>query len=270
MGAPPGHRLPAAEAAVVTAAGAERVTRPLHLLAQNDRAALRMPPVTLGHAASVRLLEQSLAVTETRHLYREALGHDVYFRPTSAGLTVLALDPSASAMVGVGLLKQLLPSRALLEGHLAEYRRKRSRMTRASAEEQLSLRYVAAALGNGLSLPIAPELIFVCQEWAFPLQPNGSRKLDLLALDVRSSRLVVVELKSTVGSRGRGGSPDEQAREYARFLYEGRQFFTPFFERLCAAMAAAYAGPVQMQGLVLEDAEVPETIVLHADEEGRQ
>ena len=265
MGRPPGHLLPAAEADALVARGPGAAGAPPHREAELP-SLLRMPPLTRGHTESVRLLEQSVAVAETRALYREALGHDVYFRPTGAGLSVLALDPTAPAMVGIGLLKQLLPSRTLLEQHLATYRGKRSRMTRSSAEERLSLHYVNVALGNGLALPVAGDLIFVCQEWAFPLDPTGSRKLDLLALDMPSRRLVVIELKSGTTSAGRGGTPQHQAAEYARLLHDGRQFFTPFFERICAAMACAYDGPVLLKGLAIDDSRPPGSLVLHADQ----
>ena len=262
MGNPPGHRLSRERAdEIITGVPAEMVSVTRQPPAGPE---LAQPPLTEGHVAAVRLLEQVDALRATAGMYREALGHDVYFRPTDKGLTVIALDPSALAMVGVGTLRAWLPARGDLEHQLTGYREKRAQMRRNSAEERASVRLVAHALTNRLRLP--DGLLFVCQEWRFPLVGAGSGKLDLLAVDPARRALVVIELKSTATSRGRSGTPSEQAERYAGWLHDGRRLFSPFFGRLLRAMAAAYGGSPEAFTLVLDEAARPGTRVLHAGE----
>ena len=147
------------------------------------------------------MLEQADGLRATAELYRAAVGFDVCFRPTDKGVTALALDPTAPASVGVGALRAWMPPRVEVEAQLVTYRAKRAQMRRMSREEQASLRLIKGALAGGLRLP--EGLLFVCREWRFPILGGGSGKLDLLAVDPARRALVVIELKSTVGSRGR-------------------------------------------------------------------
>ncbi len=265
MGGPPrSHRMTSDQAEEVLrrgpgGEGPRPAARPAAALS------LQMPPLVAGHVRAVELLEQTAAVRETVELYGHHLGHDVYLRPTGQGLTVLSLDPAASAMVGVGTLTALMPSRDMVERQLSEYRTTLRAMRRASLEEQFSVRWLEQALRNGLALP-GTDLHLVCQEWRFPLHPRGSAKLDVLAVDLRQQRLAVIELKSRATSAGVEGTPQQQADRYARWLHDGRQFFTPFFERLGRALAVAYDGPPEMQGLRLRDDVPPTAMVLVADE----
>lgn len=262
MGNPPGHRLTQDQAQEViegvtpAIVEATRTTEPLPQLAH--------PPLTEGHVAAVRMLEQADGLRATADLYRAAVGFDVYFRPTDKGVTVLALDPTAPAMVGVGALRAWMPPRVEVEAQLVTYRAKRAQMRRVSMEEQASLRLVKDTLAGGLRLP--EGLLFVCQEWRFPIMGGGSGKLDLLAVDPARRALVVVELKSTVGSRGRAGTPAQQAERYARLLHEGRQLFVPFFSRLLRAMAAAYGASEQVQTMEIDIAARPAARVIYAED----
>jgi hypothetical protein len=264
MGGPPrGHRMSEDEADQVLQRGASSAPqRPA--ARQQPAVSLQMPPLVPGHVRAVELLEQVAAVRDTVELYRQHLGHDVYLRPTGQGLTVLSLDPAAQAMIGVGALTALMPSRALIEEQLNVYGSALTAMRRVSLGEQLSVRWLRHALRAGLSLP-GTNLHLVCQEWRFPLYPSGSAKLDLLAVDLRQRRLVVIELKSTATSAGVGGTAQQQAERYARWLHDGRQFFTPFFQRMARAMARAYDGPQEMQTLTLIDAAPPTTRIVFAD-----
>lgn len=262
MGRPPGHGM-SAEAAEQVLAQGPAVRQVQQGLAPPG---LRHPPLVAGHVRAVELLEQSEAVRRTAAAYRDLLGHQVYFRPTGSGLTVLSLDPSASGLVGVGQLSQLMPSAATLQEQVAGYRHKLACMVRSSSEERLSAAWIDHALSHGLRLPEHP-LHLICQEWRFPLEGGGSAKLDLLSVDLVARRLVVIELKSRAGSTGRGGSPQDQAERYAEWLHQGRAFFVPFFQRLARALARAYDGPPELQELTLEVERRPQVLLKTADED---
>jgi hypothetical protein len=165
------------------------------------------------------MLRQTPAVLDTLALYREIVTPaGVYLRPTARGLTVISLDPACDSMIGVGArdsaesyLGAIPPTRGQVE-HAAEgYRAKLASLSRGSAEERFALSCIRAALEERLGLQREP-LIFVCQEWRI-----GAGKIDLLALEPNTGRLVVVELKS---SQSEARAAARQAQCYADALFQ--------------------------------------------------
>lgn len=142
------------------------------------------PLLNPGHWRSLELLEQTSAVHQTLSRYEHAMGHPVYLRPTARGLTVLSLDPSAPAMIGVGgvecCIDRLPPAPAFVASATLAYRAKIEAMTRTSAEERHVIAPIREALAHGLEL--GGGLLFLHQEWRFPTR----EKLDVLAVDSRT------------------------------------------------------------------------------------
>jgi hypothetical protein len=196
-------------------------------------------PLTRGHWRSLELLENTDAVLQTLRLYERVLGSPVYLRPTDKGLTVLSLDTTPLAMVGVGpsgggcCVTTLPPSEAQVAAAVAAYRTKVAAMTRRSAEERYVVGRIRAALESRLQL--GDGLRFLHQEWRF----TTGGKLDLLAIDCSSGHLVVVEVKSTEGKALDAGTLG-QAITYADLLTASWPEYAAYFRRLTIALARIY------------------------------
>ena len=203
-----------------------------------------------GHWRSLELLEDTRGVREALAAYERATGHPVYLRPTERGLTVMSLDPSLTAMVGVGgdscCITSLRPDPSAVEASTREYRTKIAAMTRDSTEERFVIAQIRRALENGMRF--RDDLLFLHQEWRFP----NSGKIDLLAIDTTHWQLVVIEAKKSEVDATRerdkkGRTASGQATEYAAQIAVHARECAPFFLRLAAALAAVYRSgePVQ-------------------------
>ena len=190
-----------------------------------------------------------MATRKTLAMFEHGTGHAVYLRPTNAGLTVVSLDPSTPAMVGVGTgnccINALPPSADEVEAAATAFRVKVATMGRSSVEERYALSRIRAALNSQLAL--RDGLLFLHQEWRF----SSSDKLDILALDESSGRLVVIEIKKSEAAAlrtrdAKGRTAAEQAALYVGLLARGRDEYVPFFQRLAAALARIYRpdGPI--------------------------
>ena len=214
------------------------------------------PPATVGktvkegHWHSLSLLEQVAAVHSTRDLYRQVDGREIYLRPTDSGLTVLPLDPEAPKFVGAGHLGSLPPTEEKVTRNWADYERKLS-TARQKPEERFSLRLVGSALADGLRLPDS-DLLFLTQEWRFPTWAGGKR-LDILAVEPDTGRLVIIELKQRLADIV--GAAD-QCRHYVRLLTTALPELGPFLGRLFSAMRGLYADEGR-EGDVLVDLTLP-------------
>jgi hypothetical protein len=224
-----------------------------------------------GHWASLALLAEAEAVRETLDRYERALGSPVYLRVTGAGLTVMSLDVErCRSMISVGsrdrrddILNALPPDRERVRSAVAGYEAKRDGLARGSVEERFALEQIAAALQSGLQLP-GTGWLFVHQEWRLRL-PEGPGKIDLLAFDPASRRLVVIECKAgerDVRKPDRHGWPAaRQADEYAAAIWRSRDELYPYLGALALAMGRAYAPDVDEGSFVLDAAAPPTTAV---------
>jgi hypothetical protein len=197
-----------------------------------------------GHWRTLELLENTQPVLDTLCLYEQAIGHPVYLRPTAKGLTVMSLDPSTPAMVGVGgaddcCITAVPPSRDAVATAALAYRAKVAAMARGSVEERYVISRIRAALAQGLEL--GGGLLFLHQEWRF----SNRDKLDVLALDSLTGQLVVIEAKGTRNAAlqerdAKGRTASEQATSYAARLMTHATECTPFFQRLALALGRIY------------------------------
>jgi hypothetical protein len=196
-----------------------------------------------GHWHSLELLEDTRAVVTTLERYERAIGHPVYLRPTNNGLTVVSLDSSAPAMLGVGgsycCIDALPPTEDAVEADARAYRAKLGAIRRESIEERYVIGRVRAALSERLEL--GSDLLFVHQEWRFP----NAGKIDLLAVDRQTGQLVVIEAKESEAAAKRerdakGRSAAEQAAEYVTHLIAYASECEPYLERLARALAKLY------------------------------
>lgn len=255
---------PRSDAAPTAQPGAHTAPRPL------DRSPTG--PLQAGHMLCLTEMETPDGYPRTRALYRQALGGvDVYLRPTASGFTVLSLDAGRCAsMIGVGgrdtrqhTIKRLPPERASVEAAVAGYEAKRGTLGRSSEEERYALDLMTAALSDpqGPALP-RPDTYLVAQEWRLP----SGDKLDLLAVNIRTGRLVVIELKASESAArerdaNKGGDAWEQAVQYASALHDHRTDLYPFFERLARALGRHHGGPRELVNLALDPEATPETAV---------
>lgn len=168
-----------------------------------------------------------------------------YFRVVEKGFQPVDLDASSpKPLIGVG---QSFPATATagqlereLDGRTAELLRKRATVA-PSAEKQIEARFVRAALRNGLRLDPLPSLRLVASQWRIDLGGSG-RPLDLVAVDVATRSLVVVELKAVADM-----AAVVQANEYAEAMRAWAPEVFDFFAALGRAMATVY-GCADMPG----------------------
>ncbi len=167
-------------------------------------------------------------------MYERAAGHPVYLRPTNKGLTVMSLDPRTNAMVAVGPTAssslQVVPlTRDDVEAAARAFRAKVDSMARDSGEERYVIASIRAALAKGLAL--RDDLAFFHQEWRFP----SSDRIDVLALDVHTGQLVVIEAKESEAEALRdrddkGRTAAEEAAQYVAQLTAHAAECMPFFQ----------------------------------------
>lgn len=227
--------------------------------------------VTDGHRRTLALLSNTVDITQTLERYRAALGGEVYLRPTAEGLTVMSLDAErCCSMISVGsrgkrddVLKVCPPAVDAVQRAVDGYIQKRDSLRRVSVEEQLSVDRIAGALANRLVLPDS-DWLFLHQEWRLPL-PEGPGKIDLLAVDRRERRLVVIECKASVDDVDvpdtHGWVAAQQADAYAEALWVARDELYPFFSDMLRAMAAIYAPEDGMGSFALDPDRHPTTAV---------
>lgn len=236
-----GHGLSEEEAnrtvsAASSASRREGVNPPLAAPAQPAVIRRGAAAIRSGHKASLALLENTNAIRETLARYERATGHPVYLRPTDKGLTVMSLDPSTPAMVGVGpagdcCINAVPPDFDDISVAVRAFRDKVAAMTRGSDEE----RYVIARIRKALvqQLELEEGVVFLHQEWRLP----SSGKIDVLALDTRKGQLIVIEAKRSERARAQGR---EQAAQYVAELKAHANEYLPYLQRLASAMSRIY------------------------------
>jgi len=195
----------------------------------------------------------------------------VYLRPTDKGVTVVDLDPtSPKPRIGVGAdpylacgttaaqLALTMPQR------IAYLREVRARQAGPSCENQFEARLIRDAQANHLRLPGFPErLRFIHSQWRIDPAAGGTAQLtDLIAVDLPSRRLVIIELKATEDY-----SAVQQVQQYLGYFQRNGGELRPFFARVAQVMGALYDCP---ELAALEGVEDPMvTLVAWPDAAGR-
>jgi hypothetical protein len=248
--------------------GSGRPVNPSSLIPQAPARIIRGEPIRRGHELGLKMMENEEAVRKTLRLYNLFLADfGVYLRIVEKGLTVISLDyAKCHCMIGVGgrgtedvYLQGLPPTIAQVRSGHKGYLDKCRSLNRNSPEERFSLECVHHALSNGCKLARS-GLYFIHQEWRLPTGNNGD-KLDILAVDVHSHELVVIELKRSeaeIQSRSKHERGAEgEAAYYAGVLHSYRSEYYPFFQRLARAMAKIYDGPKEMNEIELKPDHMP-------------
>jgi hypothetical protein len=208
-----------------------------------------MPP-RAGHVRAVAYMR----TPEFRHIVSLLDAHRdtgaVYFRPIDRGVCAVDLHPaSAKPRIGLGkdpvircgwTTEDLEP---FLASRIAQLIDARERQTCGSAENRLEARLISAALRAGLTIPgFPPDLRFIHSQWRLDLVDEAGqaarRFTDLIAIDLNSRRLVIIELKA-FRDRSAGG----QAARYREAFETNAEQLLPFFESVAQMMGELYGCP---------------------------
>jgi hypothetical protein len=162
-----------------------------------------------------------------------------YFRLVEKGFQPVDLNAeSAKPLIGIGTFFSPSTTLAQIEAELpervAELLKKRSAAA-ASPEKSIEAAVIRHALARSLRLDgFGANLRFLAGQWRMALGASGE-VLDLLAVDVETRGLVVIEMKAK-----RDQSAVTQASRYAEILRQHDPTTRPFFQHLGAAMAQLY------------------------------
>ena len=169
----------------------------------------------------------------------------VHFRPTDRGVTVVDLQrDSPRPGIGVGEDPNLLPGTRASDiaptmwGRVSHLERVRRHTRKLYQEKRLEAYLIRDAQANQLCIPGFPErLRFINSQWQIH-GAGGDEFPDLLAVDLVSHHLVLIELKV---------EPDpsalDQVESYVRFFQEHDDQLNPFFSRLAQVMGELYDCP---------------------------
>jgi hypothetical protein len=175
----------------------------------------------------------------------------VYFRPTDKGVTVCSLDASGQKpLIGVGRDPNLScwSSSAQVAQQMSERiqaLKEKQANASASREKQFEALLIRQAQGDHLRLPGFPErLRFIHSQWRMDRAAGGTAQLtDLIAVDLPSGRMVLIELKA---------APDysavQQVQQYLAYFQDHGDELKPFFARVARVMGALY-GSVELAAL---------------------
>jgi len=162
-----------------------------------------------------------------------------YFRLVETGFQPVDLHPtSPKPLIGIGKRFRAGMTVAEMELELPErvetLLAKRSG-AKASPEKRVEAAAVRGALTSNLRLEgLGADLRFVASQWRLDLG-DKAEVLDLLAIDLKTAGLVVIELKPKPDLAGK-----DQASRYAGILRQHDPATGPFFEELGRAMARLY------------------------------
>lgn len=196
-------------------------------------------PIRDGHRRAVQAMAgEEFAGIVRLFADRPEIG-GTYFRVVEQGFQPVDLHPaSPKPLIGVGPVFSAHASPSQIEkqldGRVAELLRKRETLA-GSPEKQIEARFVRSALGSGLRLdPLLGSLRLIASQWRIDLGGTG-RPLDLIAADVETRALVVIELKP---------APDRtavhQVAEYVAAMRTWAPDAFGFFAALGGAMALVY------------------------------
>jgi len=175
--------------------------------------------------------------------YQQIVG--VHFRPTDRGVTVVDLQrDSPRPGIGVGEDANLLPGTKASDiaptmwGRIAHLERVRRHTRKPYQEKRLEAYLIRDAQANQLGIPGFPErLRFLSSQWR--IHGAGEDQFpDLLAVDLVSHHLVLIELKVEPDP-----SAFDQVESYLRFFQQHGDQLNPLFSRLAQVMGELYDCP---------------------------
>lgn len=196
-------------------------------------------PIREGHRRALQAMRSPEFAAIVKAFARVPEIGGTYFRLVEKGFQPVDLNAdSAKPLIGVGASFSPSATLAQLEAELpervADLLSKR-RAAAASPEKEIEAAVIRHALACHLRLDgLDANLRFVAGQWRMALGATGE-VLDLLAVDVETRGLVVIEIKS---KRDQGAVT--QASRYAAILRQHDPTTRPFFQHLGAAMAQLY------------------------------
>jgi len=245
-----GHELTAPDATELTKSAVSGEVaypmRPPVVTAAGVRTANRGRAVRSGHFLTVAYMAtpQFAEIVRLFESYEEIGG--AYFRPLDNGVRAVDLHPSSlkpriaignSSMPLIPLgatVRELAPT---MNARLEHLRSVRARQLAPSRENQLEARMIRAAQSKALVLTGFPtSMRFIHSQWRIDAPDSGTQEFsDLLAVDLSTGRLVVVELK-----REPDPSAADQALRYVSYFEKRADEVLRFFEQVARMMGALY------------------------------
>lgn len=190
-----------------------------------------------GHRASLKLLKQLAQDAQVR----TAVAAGIYPRVTNEGIRLVDVKEGTNTPLGdLGLISRgTAPEHAveMVKGAALAWESQQvspaiTSLGKPRAEAAFEASLIRAALAGGLRLtPLDNELAFAHSQWRMPIGLKSERA-DIFAIDLRTSELVVIELKLA-----RGVSGHLQAIRYAEFIRERGADLVRFLERVANVMA---------------------------------
>jgi hypothetical protein len=180
----------------------------------------------------------------------------VYFRPTDRGLVRIALHPDAARYVGFrsqaeGSEHLYVPGAELptIEEIGGVLRAFESWLPGAASldEERGVIGLLRRALTNDLWLPEMGEgWVFLHHEWRFN-RSAGGKKADVLAVEIATGQLGIVEFKSSESALAEARG---QVEEYAELWERDAAELAPFFTTLIRSLGLAYGNELAARATV--------------------
>lgn len=172
----------------------------------------------------------------------------IYFRPTDRGLVRIALHPAASAYIGFRAAANdnshifrpasAIPSIERIRSDFQSFETWMKEVSRSSDEERGVIRWLRSALEGRLYLPeLGDDWVFLHQEWRFTDAEGTGVKSDILAVQLVTGQLGIVELKAESSALVRAR---EQVEEYGAIWRRDREELAPLFTSMLQALGAAY------------------------------
>jgi hypothetical protein len=205
-------------------------------------------PVRQGHRDAVRWMASD-HFAEMKQLYDRVIGDGcVYFRPTEKGVVIIALDEEAPGYVGFRTGSEdnghelasgsSVPLEDELRKRQIEFKRWLQTVRRSSVEERAVISWIRKSLTNRLVLPGMEKFwIFLNQEWRFIDGSGRGKKSDVLAVQVPTGRIGIIEVKA---SRSQRSTAVGQVKQYAAYWQRDLKELQPYFTEVLHMMGKLY------------------------------
>ncbi len=187
--------------------------------------------------------ERFCRIKEIFESYNEIGG--VYFRPVANKVTVVDLHiNSPKPRIGVGEDPYVYLSAIPQEIERSMHERirylisKRKEIKAINAENKLESNVIREAQNNHLVMPGFPDYLkFIHSQWRIDKPDSSTHSFtDIIAVDIRFSKLVIIELKAKAEK-----SAYQQVKEYVTYFFNNKRHLLPFFLELSGVMGKLYS-----------------------------
>ena len=204
--------------------------------------------VRQGHKDTVRWMN-SESFTEMKLLFDRVTGKGgVYFRPTDRGVVIIVLDEEASSYVSFRTeaedqayllaVGSPVPAEDDLRRRYRAFAIWLAGVQRSSEEERAVIPWIRSSLSSNLLLPgMDSQWLFLNQEWRFQDENGKAKKSDVLAVQMPTGRLGIIEVKNSYSGKERAL---EQIRQYGSFWQRDQKELQSFFTDVLNMMGKLY------------------------------